>query len=127
MKTAFALALATVAGIAIGGVAVEGLRAQAKPPVYLIENNAVKDADGYMKQFLPLSVPTVKEHGGRVMAAGKGIAVEGPPPNNRVVIIRWDSLDQLMAWHNSADYQSARKIGDKYATFNSMAVEGMAQ
>ena len=80
-----------------------------------------------MKQFLPLSVPTVKAHGGRVMAAGKGIAVEGSPPNNRVVIIRWESLDQLMAWHNSSDYQSARKIGDKYAEFNSMAVEGMAQ
>jgi uncharacterized protein (DUF1330 family) len=30
----------------------------------------------------------------------------------------------LKAWYNGAEYQSALKIGEKYATFRRYAVEG---
>jgi len=33
----------------------------------------------------------------------------------------------MNAWRNGADYKEARKIGDKYATYRSFAVEGAPQ
>jgi hypothetical protein len=36
MKTCYAVSLAMVSGIAIGAVAVQGLHAQGKPPVYQV-------------------------------------------------------------------------------------------
>ena len=48
-------------------------------------------------------------------------------PKARVVIMMWDSLDQIKAWRSSADFQANRKIGGKYAKFRSYAVEGLAR
>jgi heme-degrading monooxygenase HmoA len=36
-------------------------------------------------------------------------------------------MEQLQAWRNSAAFKEARKIGDKYATFRSFAIEGLPQ
>ena len=45
----------------------------------------------------------------------KVIAIEGRPPKNRVVIMQWESLEQLRAWRESGRYEDARKLGDQYA------------
>lgn len=127
MKTYYTVALSVLAGIGIGAVGVQGLHAQAKPPVYMIANNEVTNQDSYAKEYLPLAQPTLKEHGGRYIAAGKGTAIDGQPPKGRVVILRWDSMEQLMAWRHSPEYEKARKIGEKYATFNVIAVEGVKE
>jgi hypothetical protein len=39
MKTEYAVAMATFAGIAIGGVAVQALQAQTKPRAYVVIGN----------------------------------------------------------------------------------------
>jgi len=41
MNTNYKIAIALVAGAAIGGAAIQGLHAQAKPPVYVIGENDV--------------------------------------------------------------------------------------
>jgi uncharacterized protein (DUF1330 family) len=127
MKNACALGLAILAGIGIGAVGVEGLHAQAKPPVYMIADNTVTDPAGYAKEYLPLAQPTIKAHGGHYVAAGKGTAIDGDPPKGRVVILVWESMDQLMAWRHSPEYEKARAIGEKYAKFRVFAVEGVKQ
>ena len=45
MKTNYKLAIALVAGAAIGGAAIQGLHAQAKPPVYVVGEISV--TNGY--------------------------------------------------------------------------------
>jgi hypothetical protein len=50
MRNYHAIALSLLCGVGIGAAGVEGLRAQAKPPIYMIGNNDVSDADGYMTQ-----------------------------------------------------------------------------
>jgi uncharacterized protein (DUF1330 family) len=40
------------------------------------------------------------------------------------VIQQWESMDALMTWYKSADYQAALKIGEKYATFRRYAIDG---
>ena len=53
MKNRYTIALAMGASFALGGMAVQGLHAQAKPPGYVVAEVAVKDKDAYAKEFLP--------------------------------------------------------------------------
>ena len=52
---------------------------------------------------------------------------DGEAPKGRVVILAWDSLEKVQAWHSSPEYRENRKIGDKYAKFRSFAVPGLEQ
>jgi uncharacterized protein (DUF1330 family) len=69
----------------------------------------------------------IKANGGRYIAAGKAIPLDGEPPKSRVVVIAFDSLEKIQAWRNSEAYKDDRKIGEKYAKFRSYAIEGMPQ
>src|SRR5215475_4600317 len=110
MKTWFTIAASMLAGAALGGAAIQALHAQAKPPVYMIAINEVSDQERYAKEYV---------------AAGAGTQVTGNLPRGPVVILRWDSMEALQAWHNSPDFQAALKIGEKYAKFNIVAVNGL--
>jgi uncharacterized protein (DUF1330 family) len=128
MKTRSIAALALLAGAAIGAVAVQGLHAQSKAPVYVVTETDISDLDGFLKEYLPVVQPTIKAAGGRRIAAGQNIVVfEGPSPGTRVAINEFDSLEAVQAWRASADFKAARKIGEKYAKFRSFAVEGIPQ
>ena len=123
---ALVIALAMIVGLAIGSIG-EALHAQAKPPVYMIGNVEVTNQEGYAKEYLPPERKSIIDHGGVYIAAGKGYPITGEPPKGRLVILRWESMDALMAWINSPDHQAAHKIGEKYAKFNMWAVDGTQQ
>jgi uncharacterized protein (DUF1330 family) len=128
MKSNYKLAIALVAGIAIGGAAIQGLHAQAKPPVYTVSEIDVKDVAAYEKEFAPLAQASIKKSGGKILAGSQKVtSLEGTPPKSRVTIQLWDNLEQAQVWRNSADYKAARMIGDKYATFRAFAVEGVSK
>jgi uncharacterized protein (DUF1330 family) len=121
-------ALALLAGAAIGAVAVQGLHAQTKAPVYVVTETDISDLDAFQKEYLPVVQPTIKAAGGRRVAAGQNIVVlDGPSPGTRVAINEFDSLEAVQAWRASADFKAARKIGEKYAKFRAFAVEGIPQ
>ena len=125
MKTWFTIAASMLAGAALGGAAIQALHAQAKPPVYMIAINEVSNQEGYAKEYVSPAQKSVKDHGGEYVAAGPGTQVAGNLPHGPVVILRWDSMEALQAWHNSPDFQAALKIGEKYAKFNIVAVNGL--
>jgi uncharacterized protein (DUF1330 family) len=128
MKTHYTVALAMFAGFGLGAVAVQGLHAQAKPPVYLVSEIDVTNVDAYAKEYVPKVRATIKAAGGRLLGASQKVTpVEGDPPKSRITINAWDSLEQMRAWRNSAEYKEARQIGDKYAKFRSFVVEGVPQ
>jgi uncharacterized protein (DUF1330 family) len=130
MKMHYAVGLALLGGLLLGAVVVKGLHAEPKPPVYLIAEIDVTDLEGYKSQYLPLAQASLKQQGGRIVAAGEGQGIrtfESTPPKSRVVIAAWDSLEQIEGWLNSAKYKEDRKIGDKYATFRLFAIGGAAQ
>lgn len=122
-----AVVLSTLAGAAIGAAAVQTLHAQAKPPVYMIAINEIKDADGYRTKYLPTAQKTIKDHGGVYVAAGQGTQVDGSFPKGRVAILRWDSLEALNNWRHSPEYEAIRKVGENFANYNVVAVEGVTQ
>ena len=125
MTSRLNLVLAMLAGAVLGGAAVGALHAQAKPPVYMIAINEVSDQAGYAKEYVPPAQKSVKDHGGEYVAAGPGTRVAGNLPDGPVVILRWESMEALQRWHNSPDFQAALKIGEKYAKFNIVAVNGV--
>jgi uncharacterized protein (DUF1330 family) len=125
MKTRLTTALAMLVGAVLGGAAIQALHAQASPPVYMIAINEVSDQDGYAKEYVSPARKSVKDHGGEYVAAGPGIQLAGNLPHGPVVILRWQSMEALEAWRNSPDFQAALKIGEKYAKFNIVAVNGI--
>jgi uncharacterized protein (DUF1330 family) len=124
MKTRHAIALSAILGALIGALAVQSLHAQAKPPVYMVAINEVSDQEGYAKEYLPDAQKAIKDHGGIYVAAGPAQQVAGSLPNGRAVILKWESMEALMAWRNSPDYQAALKKGEQYAKYNIVAVKG---
>jgi heme-degrading monooxygenase HmoA len=42
-----------------------------------------------------------------------------------VVVLRWDSLEALQAWRHSSEYENIRKVGESFAKYNIVAVEGV--
>ena len=128
MKTNYKLAIALVTGAAIGGAAIQGLHAQVKPPVYVVGEITVTNVDGYTKEFVPLARASIKNSGGKSVAASQNVtSLEGTPQTSRVTINAFDSLEKAQAWRTGAEYTAARKIGDKYATFRAYVVEGLPQ
>jgi uncharacterized protein (DUF1330 family) len=127
MKAHYTVALSMLAGAAAAGSAIQALHAQAKPPVYMIAINEVSNQDGYTREYVPPAQKSVKDHGGVYIAAGPGTQVAGNLPSGPVVILRWESMEALQGWHNSPDFQAALKIGEKYAKFNIVAVNGVGQ
>jgi uncharacterized protein (DUF1330 family) len=125
MKARFGMALSMVVGVAVGGAAIQALHAQAKPPVYMIAINEVSDQERYAKEYVPPAQKSVKDHGGEYVAAGPGTQIVGNLPHGPVVILRWESMEALQAWHNSPEFQAALKTGEKYAKFNITAVNGL--
>ena len=120
-----------LAGFGLGASAIQGIHAQAKPPVYLITEIDVKDAAKYSSEFAPKAQATVRAAGAKFLVlggeAGAGAkpitTMDGTPPK-RIAVQQWESMDKLKAWYDSADYQAALKIGKQYADFRRYAVEG---
>jgi uncharacterized protein (DUF1330 family) len=131
MKTYFGIGLGMIAGSVLGAAAVTGLHAQAKTPVYLVTEIDVTNPQAFGKEFSPKAQASIKAAGGQQLAVGgaggggaKGLTVIVGKAPKRAVILKWDSMDALMAWYKGADYQAALKIGEKYATFRRYAIDG---
>jgi uncharacterized protein (DUF1330 family) len=133
MKTSYTVMLALVAGFGLGAVAVQGLHAQAKPPIYFIGEIDVTDPENYAKEYAPKAQAIIKAAGGRFIAiggsgatTGKVTAFDGEPPK-RAVVILWESMEKIQAWRSNPEFVELRKVGAKYAKFRTYAVEGQPQ
>jgi hypothetical protein len=73
VKTNHKVAIALVAGTAIGGAAVQGLYAQAKPPVYVVSEITVNNVDAYAKEYVPLAQAALKKSGGRLVVVSQAV------------------------------------------------------
>ena len=128
MNRYFSLAIAMLAGGALGAAAVEGLHAQAKPPVFQVTEIDVSAAnvDAYLKEYAPKAQALIKANGGRPLAGTQNLTtLEGAAPTRRVAITQWDSLEKLQAYRATAEFKNLRATtGDKLAKFRSFTVEG---
>src|SRR5476649_2740521 len=100
MKSKFKLAIALVAGAAIGAAAIEGLHAQSTPKAYVVTEIEIINQEA-QNAYLPKVGEVIKSTGGAYLArGGKIIALEGDAPK-RVTIVVYDSLEKAQASRNS--------------------------
>jgi uncharacterized protein (DUF1330 family) len=127
MKRYTTAALAALAGCAIGGLTVQAIHAQAKPPVaYHIAEIDVANEDVFSKQWMAKAEETVKASGGVYLVRSTNIErIEGAAPK-RLLITKWDNIDKLTAWRISEAYLKTLPLLDKAAkSVRSYAVEGV--
>jgi uncharacterized protein (DUF1330 family) len=114
MKTAYTVAMSVFAGVALGGTAIQGLHAQAKPKAYVVSELETLDPAA-QAAFTPLAQAAQKAAGGRTFITGGGrvVGLEGAPPPKRVVINEFDSLDQAEAYYKSKAWNDLAPQRDK--------------
>jgi uncharacterized protein (DUF1330 family) len=117
--------LAVLVGVAFGAASMEVLRAQAKPPAYVISEINVRDQDPYVKEFLPARAKAIQDAGGKYLVRGGELrGFVGLPPH-RVAVVQFDSIDALIAFTQSAGFKTSEAVGEKYADFRIYGVEGI--
>jgi uncharacterized protein (DUF1330 family) len=134
MRTHYTVAMAMLAGAAIGGTAVNALHAQAKAPLYVVTEIDVTNPEAYGKEYAPKAQALIKAAGGRFVAIGgvagagaaKVTAFDGEAPK-RIALQTWESQEQYQAYRGTAGFKESRQIGEKYAKFRTYAVEGVQQ
>ncbi len=92
---------------------------------YIVELDVV-DADK-MAAYRELVGPTLKEFEGEVLAASERHEhLEGDtPPLSRVVVIRFPTYEQALAWYRSESYAPALKLRLEAAVSRGYVVEGV--
>jgi uncharacterized protein (DUF1330 family) len=116
MNTKFKIAMAVVAGAALGAAAMQGLHAQAKLKAYTVAELETLDAAA-QASYVPAVLAAQKAAGGHPFNTGGGkmVAMEGAPAPMRVAITEWDSLEQAQAFYNSAAWKNLAPQRDKAA------------
>jgi uncharacterized protein (DUF1330 family) len=118
--------LAVLVGAGIGVVSMHALRAQAKPPAYLITEITVKNEDGYTRQFLPARNKAIQDAGGKyIVRTGDSVAVAGQAPAQRILIVQFDDMDKLSAFVDSSAFKDSEDVGERYADIRIYGVEGV--
>ena len=102
MKTRYTVALSMIAGVALGGAAIQGLHSQAKLKAYSIGESEVTDASA-QPSYLPAVRKAIEQAHGRSLRTlnGRVVSIEGGAPPKNVAIIEWDSLDDAVAFYKS--------------------------
>jgi len=60
----YRMVLAMLAGVGVGGLAVESIDAQTKPPAYYVVEIDAKNEDVFSKEWAPKADQTIKDAGG---------------------------------------------------------------
>ena len=114
MKTSFRIAMAMLAGVAIGAIAVQGLHAQgAKLKAYSVSESEVLDATALAAYLTAARKASAAAHGRSLRtSAGRVVQIEGAAPKS-VGIVEWDSLDDAVAFYKSKAWADLAPLRDK--------------
>jgi uncharacterized protein (DUF1330 family) len=128
MTTSYRLALASIVGVAIGAAAVTGIKAQVKPPVYVvIDISELSDAAAFAKAAAAASPQELASVGGRYLVRStKPVALDGSAPPSRFVLLSFDNEAQVTAWRNLASTKAVTDMRLKVTKSRSFEVEGLA-
>jgi len=92
---------------------------------YLIANVRVTDAVQY-EQYKKLSTLAMQAHGAEVcVRGGTATVLEGDWSPDRIVILKFPSVDKARAFYESAEYVRARKAREGAAIMRMVVVEGL--
>ena len=121
------LALAMLAGIALGAGGVTAIEAQqAKPaPGYVVAEVEVNDAAAFQKYAAAVPGTLAPFNARYVIRAGKITPVEGDAPKQRFIVIAFDSVEKALAWEDSPAYEAIKPIRHASAKSRVFIAEGV--
>src|SRR5258708_36238556 len=120
------LALATLAGVALGAAAIQSIHAQAKAPVYVINEIDVSDPTGF-KTYADRQGDLIASFGSHFLArGGKTETISGAAPHQRTTIYVFDNMDKMQAWRDPPQQKHLSALLAKASSFRSRAVERLA-
>jgi uncharacterized protein (DUF1330 family) len=89
-------------------------------PGYLIAHIEVTDPAGF-DQYRQKVAPLIAQFGGRYLVRGGEVRVlEGNPPNRRLVVLEFPSMEAAQRFYDCAEYEPVKKI--RLASSNSELV-----
>src|ERR1700730_12677142 len=117
MRTRYAVALSLLASIATGGIAVQGLHAQAKLKAYSIGEIVPIAGATISPSYLAAARKALADAGGRSMGTLKGriFHAEGEAPPISVAMTDWDSADDAIAFFQSKAWKDLAPEGERTA------------
>ena len=94
-------------------------------PAYLIVRANVTDMQQY-QEYMKLTPAIVEKYGGRfIIRGGDKLVLEGPEISDRIVMLRFDSVDAVRRMYNSDEYQAAIKVRQGAAEASFVVMEGL--
>lgn len=93
--------------------------------VYMIvEAKEVLNKEMYM-EYVRQVPAIVEKFGGRYLArGGKTTVISGDWHPARLIIVEFESMDNLQSWWNSSEYRKIAPIREQSAKSNAVVVEG---
>jgi uncharacterized protein (DUF1330 family) len=97
LKAHHMIVVSLLAGITLGALGSQALRAQAKPAAYVVGEIEVADTERYFKEYVPTAAKAVIEGGGTyIVRNGKSLSLYGEPPE-ALAIMRFESMEKAQA------------------------------
>ena len=91
---------------------------------YIIARIKVTDADQY-EEYKKLSPDAIAAFGGEfIVRGGETETLEGPEETHRVVVVRFDSMEQARQCYHSEKYQHAKSKREGAAEAQFVLVDG---
>jgi uncharacterized protein (DUF1330 family) len=92
---------------------------------YLVASITVNDAERF-KDYSDHTPPMIASYGGEYLARGTAThCLEGVPPRERVVLVRFPSLEKAQAWYESEEYQALLPVRLEASDGDLYIVEGI--
>ena len=94
-------------------------------PAYLIVRANVTDMQQY-QEYMKLTPAIVEKYGGQfIIRGGDKVVLEGPDSSERIVMLKFDSVDAVRRMYNSDEYQAAIKVRAGAAEASFIVMEGL--
>ena len=92
---------------------------------YLVAEVTDISDEGPVKRYAEQVPPVVARYGGRYIARGPAMVLEGNHQPMMIVLIEFPSMEQLQAFYNSDDYAPLIALRQQGSSFNFLAVDGV--
>ncbi len=92
---------------------------------YLLVRANVTDMQQY-REYMKLTPAIVEKYGGQfIIRGGDKVVLEGPEISDRIVMLKFDSVDTARRMYHSDEYQAAIKVREGAAEASFIVMEGL--
>jgi uncharacterized protein (DUF1330 family) len=114
MNTKSKIAIAAIAGAALGATAMQGLHAQAQAKLKAYSIGELEPLGSPDPTYLTTVRKAITEaHGRSLRTLGRIEHIEGAAAPKRVAIVEWDSMDDALAFYKSKAWTDLAPERDK--------------